>query len=266
MGAATHRLAQTKGGEPVSTPIDAATSRHRDTLDGPVAVFSAKRVSVVEGYQRWAAIYDQAPNPMLTLEQRQVTSLLPEIAGKHVLDLACGTGRWTRILAARNPVAIVGVDLSAAMLRVAETNSATQQLLQADCCQLPFAANTFDFAICSFALSHVTNLNQLARECARVLRSNAALFITDMHPKAYAAGWRTRFRDSCGAVEISTMAHPCNQIVRHFCSAGLECTATNEFAFAEPERPIFARAGKLGLFAEACRIPAVLLCRFGRVN
>lgn len=217
-----------------------------------------------EGYERWAPSYDDAPNPLLALEEREVVPLLPEVHRKRVLDLCCGTGRWLRILAGYVPAFMVGVDASAAML--GRASRTFRQLVRADCLQLPFREGVFDFVICSFAVGHIPELEPFARECARILKPNGSLFVTDLHPQAYQLGWRTGFRDSNGAAEIHTVSHRWRDTVRLFRSAGLDCAAMHEFSFAKPEQGIFSQAGKNAFFSEARRIPAVLLCRFWRVN
>lgn len=224
----------------------------------------AESVSVIEGYRRWAPTYDADPNPMLALEERHVTASLPDITGKNVLDLACGTGRWTRILTSRQPATVVGLDISAAMLGVIRARGA-QHILRADCCRLPLGAERFDFAICSFAASHIVELDVLASECARVLKPNADLFLTDLHPDAHQEGWRTGFRDNGGVAEITTVERSNALILNTFYASGFECAAARDLYFSEAEREIFFRAGKSGYFAAACRIPAVLLCHFRRV-
>jgi hypothetical protein len=102
----------------------------------------------------------------------------------------------------------------------------------------------------------------MARECARVLRRGATLFVSDLHPAAYRAGWRTCFRDTYGAVEVATVGRGLRQIIQPFCSAGLSCAAVDEFRFGEEERGIFRSAGKDDYFREASTIPAVLVCQF----
>ena len=57
--------------------------------------FDAPRwVSPHEGHVLWAPSYEETPNALLALEERTLDPLLPDLRGKSVLDLACGTGRW----------------------------------------------------------------------------------------------------------------------------------------------------------------------------
>jgi ubiquinone/menaquinone biosynthesis C-methylase UbiE len=159
----------------------------------------------------------------------------------------------------------VGVDLSAAMLRVGAKRAAVHgRLARADCLSLPFQASIFDLVVCSFALGHIADLAQALSELARVTKAGAEVIVSDLHPEAYGRGWRTGFRDSRSAVRIETTPRSAEEIVRAFFSAGFECLTHVPLCLGEPEKPIFARAGKGRLFARACQIPAVLVCHFRR--
>jgi ubiquinone/menaquinone biosynthesis C-methylase UbiE len=224
-----------------------------------------QRVSVAEGYARWAASYDQTPNPLLALEERCLLPLLPDLAGKRVLDLGCGTGRWLeRLLAAEGALGI-GIDLSSAMLRVASEKRAIRgRLSRADCLKLPLRDAAFDLAICSFALEHIGEFGELARECWRVLGKTADLYVNELHPAAYGAGWRTGFRDHQGALQIETTSHSSSETVKAFNHVGFGLAHALECFLGEPERPLFVRAGKESYFDKARAVPAVLILHFRR--
>jgi SAM-dependent methyltransferase len=225
------------------------------------------RVSVEEGYARWAATYDQTPNPLLALEQRCLLPLLPDVAGKRVLDLACGTGRWLGRLLAAKPALGLGIDLSAAMLAVAQEKAAMAgRLARANCLQLPFLSDVFDLAICSFAVEHIRNLSEVAAEWSRVLKQPADLFITGLHPAAYAAGWRAGFRDGQDAMQIDAAPHSAKEMVAVFRGAGFELWHTLECFVGEPERPLFAYAGKERFFDAARGVPAIMISHFRRCS
>jgi len=220
-------------------------------------------VSVEEGYARWAATYDHTPNPLLALEQRCLLPLLPNISGKRVLDLACGTGRWLEKLLAAGSVRGVGIDLSWPMLGVARKKTAIGgRLARADCRKLPFRKAAFDLAVCSFALAHIRNLSELATECSRVLQQSAHLYITELHPTAYAAGWRAGFRDHQGALQIETAPHALSEIVNVFGGTGFKLSCALDCFVGESERPLFTSAGKERLFDAARLVPAVSILHF----
>lgn len=216
-----------------------------------------------EGYDRWAGTYDSGLNPLLALEERCLLPLLPPIKTLRILDLACGTGRWFDFLAARGASRLVGVDSSMGMLSVAAgKRSCNSTLVRADISALPFSANYFDFAICSFAIGHIPNVALLARECRRVLKPKASLWISDVHPDAHKAGWRTGFRDPSGRVEIETVFHSAEELFRAFHDAGFRSSDFVQFAFGSEEKTIFLRNRRSRLFEDACRVPAILICQF----
>lgn len=266
MDATVYRPAETESGELVNHASTAAKSGDIRSSNCTVSASAPPvYVSVEEGYEHWAPTYDHAPNPLLHLEERKLAALLPNLNSKNVLDLACGTGRWLEKLSAQGSEIGVGIDFSAAMLRVAGRKAAIRgRLARADCQRLPFQTSVFDLVVCSFALGHIGDLRAIVCELARVTKAGADVFVSDLHPEAYARGWRTGFRDSRSAIQIEMSPRTAEEIVREFHAGGFECLTHIPLCLGEPEQPIFVRAGKEDLFEAACRAPAVLLCHFTR--
>lgn len=222
---------------------------------------------VTDGYERWASTYDNFPNPLLAREQRHILPLLPVLRNCCVLDLACGTGRWLTRLLASGARPAAGIDLSSAMLRIAgDKMELSGKIVQGDCLRLPFPTSTFDFLVCSFALGHIQDLRSAAAEFSRVMKPGSDLFVTDIHPEAYARGWRAGFRDRQSAVQVQTLPHSAEDILRAFNSAGCECVTHVGLCLGGPEQAIFAQAGRQHLFQSACRVPAVQFCHLKRVS
>lgn len=218
---------------------------------------------IEEGYRRWAPIYDSTPNPILALEERYLMPLLPSVRGKSILDLACGTGRWLQILVNMAPRLGVGIDLSAAMLAVAQRKTSLEGILaKADCTQLPFCDQCFDLVVFSFALSHVADIRKIIKELARVMKPDADLYVSDIHPEAYDNGWRTGFRDETSAAEIEQSPRSLNSIRERFGSAGFSPVQILPCVFGKPEHPIFDRAGKGERFDSLRQVPAIYVCHF----
>lgn len=225
-------------------------------------------LGVEEGYQRWAPYYDAAPNPLVAREERYIAPLLlPSLHGKRVLDLACGTGRWLQKAQMAGSEFAAGVDCSPAMLSIAAgKRSIHAKLAQADCTKLPFGPVAFDFAICSFAIGHIEDLRMMVRELASVMKPGSEVFVSDVHPEAYARGWRTGFRDVLGASQIVVFPRMTEEIIRSFYSGGFECLTYVSLCLGEAERPIFVSANKEHAFEKAARVPAVLVCHFKQRN
>ena len=225
---------------------------------------SVRSISLAEAYDRWAATYDQ-PNPLHALEERVMRLLLPSVAGKRVLDVACGTGRWLENLLSRGARTGFGLDLSAGMLERAAAKLALHgRVAQGDCLALPFRAASADLIMCSLAAGHVRNLGGLAHELARVAAPAADVFITDFHPLAYARGWRRTFHNGDEEVEVPSQAHTVERVRYVFEEQGFRIAILAEPRMGEPEKEIFTRRGKAQLFAAACETPALYILRFKR--
>ena len=250
--------------------MSSLASTKQTISDAKVSLLSPSEialVSVEEGYDRWAGTYDESPNPLLALEERHLPSILPDLAGSNVLDLGCGTGRWLACLIARGACSVIGIDLSAAMLRVARRRAGLyERLVRADGLHLPFRASVFDFVLSYFALNHITDLQAMARELARAMKLQGRLLISEMHPEACAQGWRPGFRDIQSSVRIETVNHSAERVMSCFRSNGFALLKSHNLFFEEPERPIFIDAGKGDTFESASQIPAIQIYEFRKIE
>jgi ubiquinone/menaquinone biosynthesis C-methylase UbiE len=98
--------------------------------------------------------------------------------GMRVIDLACGPGNLTRMLAARvSPGGeVVGVDLAAGMIelaRAANTPNARFEVMDIEHLDFPPAA--FDVALCGHGFQFVPDLPRALGEARRVIRAGGRL-------------------------------------------------------------------------------------------
>lgn len=94
---------------------------------------------------------------------------------ENALDLGCGTGIFTKLLAAHSN-RVVGIDIAPGLLAKARANCVKHgniELLECSATALPFASCQFD-AVVSFGetISHVRDYRQAFAEVCRVLRPN----------------------------------------------------------------------------------------------
>jgi SAM-dependent methyltransferase len=102
---------------------------------------------------------------------------------QEVLDVGCGTGHFTRHVAARLPDSrVVGVDMDAERLAFARTRCGEPNVRfeQGDLSRLPFDDEGFDLVFSRFVLVHVADPTRAMREMARVARPGGRVVAYDM--------------------------------------------------------------------------------------
>jgi SAM-dependent methyltransferase len=148
-------------------------------------------------YERWAQCYPPvAHNPLMRAEEAAMSYLWPQLRGRRVLDLACGSGRYARRLSQEGAELIVAVDFSVGMLRQVELTGAVR--VCGNMMWLPFREQTFDAIICGLAIGHAGCLQDWMSEMHRVLRNGGQLLYSDFHPEAARAGMTRSFKDARG--------------------------------------------------------------------
>lgn len=112
--------------------------------------------------------------------------MLGDVKGKHVLDLACGQGIFSRMLADRG-AGVVGVDLGKELIELAEkrskgykfnihffSGSADDLFMVKD--------DTKDLVVCVLALQNIEKLAETMKEVFRVLRKGGRFVAVLNHP------------------------------------------------------------------------------------
>lgn len=117
-------------------------------------------------------------------ERPATLSLLPDVAGRRVLDAGCGPGHYAAELLDRG-AAVTAFDVTPAMVALAEEHTGGRaKVLQADFEEpLSFAADAeFDVVLCALALDYVEDWEPVFAEFARVLRPGGVAVLSHGHP------------------------------------------------------------------------------------
>jgi SAM-dependent methyltransferase len=115
---------------------------------------------MIDYYDRRAPFYEaiyRREEPARRAELEAIAAeLRRRMAGRRVLDVACGTGFWTAVYAAEAEE-VVGVDASPAMLAEARAKRLPPnvRLVTGDAYELSAIDGEFDAAVATFWISHV---------------------------------------------------------------------------------------------------------------
>jgi ubiquinone/menaquinone biosynthesis C-methylase UbiE len=132
----------------------------------------------VASYDRWYA----TPLGQLVdrVEKEAIFAVLPELHGRRVLEVGCGTGNISLVLARRG-ARVVGLDVSGPMLTAAQQKARQHGLLLAwirsGAAALPFHKNSFDGVISILALDFMADRPGIVKEMRRVLRPGGFLLL-----------------------------------------------------------------------------------------
>lgn len=189
--------------------------------------------SVAAAYDRWAATYDDCPNATRDLDALVLRQAGPDVRGRDVLELGCGTGKNTEWLVGQAR-SVVGVDFSAGMLEGARRRlppGAARFVRQDLRDPWPFGAGVFDVVLVDLVFEHVRDLQPVYAEAARVLRPHGVLFVCELHPFRQWRGGQAHFEDrSTGeTVHVPAHVHTVAEFVNDGVAAGLRLEGLGEW-------------------------------------
>jgi ubiquinone/menaquinone biosynthesis C-methylase UbiE len=112
--------------------------------------------------------------------------LIGDVKGKHVLDITCGEGYNTRILAKKG-AKVTGVDFSKKLIELAKQEEAKEKLgicyHVLDAAYLKgFPSDHFDIVTCFMAVQDIEDYETAISEVARVLRNHGRFIFSITHP------------------------------------------------------------------------------------
>jgi len=102
---------------------------------------------------------------------------LGDLAGKRVLDVGCGKGRFARVFHEQQPEAeLWGLDISEEMLRYVPAGIHT---CAGSMTELPFDDESFDCAYATESLEHAVEVGRAVSEICRVVKPGGRIAIID---------------------------------------------------------------------------------------
>jgi ubiquinone/menaquinone biosynthesis C-methylase UbiE len=181
--------------------------------------------------------YDSIPIPDLYVQARRLPAgamdlwrqvfrdmLPPAPSIRRVLDLGCGTGRFTEMLGDSYHATVVGIDPSLRMLaQRAPPADGTAHFIAAHAEELPLGAGSVDLVFLSMVYHHLRPGHAVA-EIARVVSRNGHVFVRNPTRETVPEFEYMRFFPEALAFDLSRMP-PRDGLLATFASHGLETAA-----------------------------------------
>ncbi len=147
--------------------------------------------SIIKYYKQRAPEYEQIYYRDIPIKRRELadeaTRLKQLATDKSILDLACGTGYWTKVIS-QTAASLIASDISAEMIIEARKKNYLCQpdFVLADLYRLPFADGGFQLVTLGFWFSHEPKQNYHAffDMLKPLLRENGAIWMIDNNPPA----------------------------------------------------------------------------------
>lgn len=179
----------------------------------------------VEAYALWASRYPaEAHNAFMRLEQEAMVSMLPLMAEKVVLDVACGSGRYANY-ASQQGANVYACDNSMDMLLVGQVAKSVVATME----YLPYTNASVDVVICGLAIGHLPNVDVAIGEMARVIKQGGYMVVSDVHPYQTQRGAsRTFTADDGRTYAVEHYLHTLEHIQQVTNSNGLHLTELRE--------------------------------------
>jgi ubiquinone/menaquinone biosynthesis C-methylase UbiE len=136
--------------------------------------------TLAEGYNR---LIDTKPHNAY-YDRPNTLSLFPDVAGKKILDAACGPGKYAEILMAAG-AHVEGFDISPAMVALAKerNNGKGNFWIHNLADPLPMLNDeSFDIVLCALAIHYLPSWEVCIKEFCRVLKPGGLLIISMEHP------------------------------------------------------------------------------------
>lgn len=202
-----------------------------------------------EGYDRWAEVYDSERSPLIELEQPRVDALLGNVAGLHVCDLGCGTGRHAVRLATAGGARVTAIDFSDGMVARAADKPGWErvQFVEHDLTRpLPLRDAAFDRVLSGLVVDHIPDLAAFFRECGRICRPDGFIVISTVHPAMLLRGVIAHFTDPATGRDVfpESRPHQISDYVMGVVRAGLTLDDIAEYAVDDALAARNARAAK----------------------
>jgi ubiquinone/menaquinone biosynthesis C-methylase UbiE len=115
-------------------------------------------------------------------EKPAMYSLLPNIKGKKVISLGCGSGEDSNYLKKIGATKSIGIDISKGLIDIAKESYPNCIFDVMNMEKLNFSDKSFDFAYSSLAIHYIKDWTKTFKEVHRILKPNSYFLFSCEHP------------------------------------------------------------------------------------
>lgn len=195
-------------------------------------------MSIRMAYTHWARTYDSDRNLTRDLDQTVTREML---SGQHystILELGCGTGKNTELLAQVGQ-RVVALDLTQGMIVQARSKlraAAHVRFAIADLTRpWPCAEACADLIVCNLVLEHIEDLAFVFGQAYRALTNGGRFFLSELHPFKQYLGSKATFQHEDQQVQIRAFVHHISAFLDAAHGAGFGVVRLNEWWHPEDE-------------------------------
>jgi len=187
-------------------------------------------VKIHEAYTDWSTTYDSDRNLTRDLDQTVSHETLAHLHFESVLELGCGTGKNTGLLATISE-RVHALDFSSGMIEKAKAKL-NQRHINFEIADIthrwPSKDQSYDLVACNLVLEHVQDLSFVFSEAARVLVKAGRFFVSELHPFRQYGGTVARFqRDE--TTKIQAFVHHLTDFTDAALASGLSLVSVKEW-------------------------------------
>ncbi len=173
-------------------------------------------MSIQSAYDTWSSTYDHDRNLTRDLDQLTMRKVFVDARYKNILELGCGTGKNTVLLAEISDT-VHALDFSEAMIEQArqKVSSSKVQFSVADLTQVwPIKSASHDLIVCNLVLEHVENLCFVFSEALRSLKKGGQFYISELHPFRQYQGGKAHFQRGEKIIDVPAYVHHVSEFLQ----------------------------------------------------